>query len=170
MGNQIILAPEAEQDLDEIVAYIAKDNPAAAEKYGIHLIERIGLLKSFPRLVSRVLERLRKIINNHVGVIELAEDLDIETVTEIFIRVNSAGTELSQRNQHRDRRQTAREVLRRVGRAVRGRQEEVRRHHESCRLGDQSGDALSAGVASRWQDSGVRRLPRRPPKANGAQD
>ena len=28
--------------------------------------------------------------------IELAEDLDIETVTEIFIRVNSAGAELSQ--------------------------------------------------------------------------
>jgi len=48
------------------------------------------------RRVSRVLEKLRKIINNHVGVIELAEDLDIETVTEIFIRVNSAGTELSQ--------------------------------------------------------------------------
>ncbi len=48
------------------------------------------------RKVSRVLERLRKIINNHVGVIELADDLDIETVTEIFIRVNSAGTELSQ--------------------------------------------------------------------------
>lgn len=42
------------------------------------------------------LERLRKIINNHVGVIELAEDLDIETVTEIFIRVNSAGAALSQ--------------------------------------------------------------------------
>jgi gluconolactonase len=42
--------------------------------------------------LSRVLERLRKIINNHVGVIDLAEDLDIETVTEIFIRVNSAGT------------------------------------------------------------------------------
>ncbi len=46
--------------------------------------------------VSRVLEKLRKIINNHVGVIELAEDLDIETVTEIFIRVNSAGATLSQ--------------------------------------------------------------------------
>ena len=46
--------------------------------------------------VSRVLEKLRKIINNHVGVIELADDLDIETVTENFIRVNSAGTELSQ--------------------------------------------------------------------------
>lgn len=43
-----------------------------------------------------VLERLRKIVNNHVGVIELAEDLDIDTVTEIFIRVNSAGAQLSQ--------------------------------------------------------------------------
>lgn len=42
------------------------------------------------------IEKLRKIINNHVGIIELADDLDIETVTEIFIRVNSAGTELSQ--------------------------------------------------------------------------
>ena len=28
--------------------------------------------------------------------IDLAEDLDIETVTEIFIRVNSAGAALSQ--------------------------------------------------------------------------
>jgi hypothetical protein len=52
--------------------------------------------KADRRRVSRILEKLRKIINNHVGVIELADDLDIETVTEIFIRVNSAGTELSQ--------------------------------------------------------------------------
>ena len=49
-----------------------------------------------PERVSDVLVKLTKIVNNHVGVIELAEDLDIETVTEIFIRVNSAGTELSQ--------------------------------------------------------------------------
>ena len=48
------------------------------------------------RRVSLVLEKLKKIVNNSVGVIELAEDLDIETVTEIFIRVNSAGAELSQ--------------------------------------------------------------------------
>ena len=46
--------------------------------------------------VHRVLEKVRAIVNNHVGLIELAEDLDIETVTEIFIRVNSAGAELSQ--------------------------------------------------------------------------
>jgi len=48
------------------------------------------------RMVGKVLQKLQKIINNHVGVIELAEDLDIETVTEIFIRVNSAGVTLSQ--------------------------------------------------------------------------
>jgi hypothetical protein len=46
--------------------------------------------------VFATLEKLRKIINNHVGIIELAEDLDIETVTEIFIRVNSAGARLDQ--------------------------------------------------------------------------
>lgn len=46
--------------------------------------------------IGKVLEKVAKITNNHVGLIELAEDLDIETVTEIFIRVNSAGTELSQ--------------------------------------------------------------------------
>ena len=48
------------------------------------------------KAVGKVLQRVGKIVNNHVGVIELAEDLDIETVTEIFIRVNSAGTSLSQ--------------------------------------------------------------------------
>mgnify|MGYP001459841960 FL=1 len=46
--------------------------------------------------ISLVLEKVRKIINNQVGIVELAEDLDIETVTEIFIRVNSAGASLSQ--------------------------------------------------------------------------
>jgi uncharacterized protein with ParB-like and HNH nuclease domain len=48
------------------------------------------------RQISLILERLKRITNNHVGVIEIAEDLDIETVTEIFIRVNSAGATLSQ--------------------------------------------------------------------------
>lgn len=46
--------------------------------------------------IFKVIEKLRGIIHNHVGIIELAHDLDIETVTEIFIRVNSAGSPLSQ--------------------------------------------------------------------------
>lgn len=46
--------------------------------------------------IFKVIEKLRGIVHNHVGIIELAEDLEIETVTEIFIRVNSAGSPLSQ--------------------------------------------------------------------------
>ena len=44
--------------------------------------------------IGHAIQRVGKIVNNHVGIIELADDLD--TVTEIFIRVNSAGTPLSQ--------------------------------------------------------------------------
>lgn len=72
-----VFSPDA--SLTELTDDYTEKNPAADKKR-----------------VSRVLEKLRKIVNNHVGVIELAEDLDIETVTEIFIRVNSAGAELSQ--------------------------------------------------------------------------
>jgi hypothetical protein len=46
--------------------------------------------------VEKAIERLSKIDTNQVGIIELNEDLSIETVTEIFIRVNSAGVTLSQ--------------------------------------------------------------------------
>lgn len=46
--------------------------------------------------VFRNVERLRGITSNQIGLIELAAELDIETVTEIFIRVNSAGVPLSQ--------------------------------------------------------------------------
>ena len=72
-----VFAPDA--DMIELMESYAAKNPAADR-----------------RLVGKVLQKLGKIINNHVGLIELAEDLDIETVTEIFIRVNSAGAELSQ--------------------------------------------------------------------------
>jgi len=42
------------------------------------------------------IELLKNIVNNHIGLIELNPDLDIETVTEIFIRINSKGQVLSQ--------------------------------------------------------------------------
>lgn len=46
--------------------------------------------------IFRNIELLRGITSNQIGLIELASDLDIETVTEIFIRVNSEGVPLSQ--------------------------------------------------------------------------
>ena len=46
--------------------------------------------------IFEAIESLRGIVNNPIGVIELSSELDIDTVTEIFIRINSAGTMLSQ--------------------------------------------------------------------------
>lgn len=46
--------------------------------------------------MSRVLQKLLQIRYSTLGMIELAHTLDIETVTEIFIRINSAGVVLSQ--------------------------------------------------------------------------
>lgn len=42
------------------------------------------------------LEHLRGIVNLDLGVIELSSDLDVGTVSEIFVRVNSKGTVLNQ--------------------------------------------------------------------------
>lgn len=42
------------------------------------------------------IESLRQITKKQIGLIELSHDLDIETVTEIFIRINSKGVVLSQ--------------------------------------------------------------------------
>jgi len=45
--------------------------------------------------VEDAFERLAGIQNAQVGIITLADDLDINTVTEIFIRINSKGVTLS---------------------------------------------------------------------------
>ena len=47
-------------------------------------------------LVEKNIEKLREIKNSDIGYIELNSHLDIDTVTDIFIRVNSSGTVLSQ--------------------------------------------------------------------------
>lgn len=72
-----LFVPDA--DLLELTERYAERNPAADR-----------------RQIGRVLQSVGKIVNNQLGLIELAENLDIDTVTEIFIRVNSAGTALSQ--------------------------------------------------------------------------
>jgi hypothetical protein len=42
------------------------------------------------------IENLKKIMSRPIGLIDLEHDLDIETVTEIFIRINSKGVPLNQ--------------------------------------------------------------------------
>ena len=46
--------------------------------------------------VSRIITNLKSIENNNLGVINLSHELDIEQVTDIFIRINSKGVVLSQ--------------------------------------------------------------------------
>ena len=46
--------------------------------------------------IHESIESLKGIVNNPIGLIELNSNLDIETVTEIFIRINSAGVVLGQ--------------------------------------------------------------------------
>ncbi len=48
------------------------------------------------KLIERNIERLLQIKSKQIGFIELDANLDIETVTEIFIRINSKGVVLSQ--------------------------------------------------------------------------
>jgi hypothetical protein len=48
------------------------------------------------RAIEQSIEHLLAIKNNPVGFIELEPDLEIESVTEIFIRINSQGVPLSQ--------------------------------------------------------------------------
>lgn len=46
--------------------------------------------------LQKVLNQLKNIETTQIGVIELSEKLDIDVVTDIFIRINSKGTPLSQ--------------------------------------------------------------------------
>ena len=55
MGEfQLRLTSQAARDLREIVAYIARDNPVAAERFGMALVEKAELLKKFPLLGKKV--------------------------------------------------------------------------------------------------------------------
>ncbi len=49
-----------------------------------------------PNDVNKAITKLKGIANRQIGVIELDHTLDIDEVTEIFIRINSKGTALSQ--------------------------------------------------------------------------
>ena len=46
-------------------------------------------------LIEQRIEKLKEIKNKQVGIIELDHTLDIDTVTEIFIRINQKGVVLS---------------------------------------------------------------------------
>ena len=50
MAYKVIFAPAAIARLEDIVRYIAADNPSTAAAFALHLIERGELLADFPEL------------------------------------------------------------------------------------------------------------------------
>lgn len=94
-GTFEVANPAIEKDKQWIadISVVFNPNTSMLELVRDFLAKNTGVLED---LVFRQLERLRAITSNQIGIIELNSDLDIETVTEIFIRVNSEGVALSQ--------------------------------------------------------------------------
>ena len=49
-----------------------------------------------PEELEKIISKVKGISNRMIGIIELSENLEIDVVTDIFIRINSKGTALSQ--------------------------------------------------------------------------
>lgn len=79
--------PEWLYDIHEFLA--SEDVFSTLDSY---MATNPGADRSF---VGKSLQRLLGIKNAPIGIISLSNDLDIETVTEIFIRINSKGVPLS---------------------------------------------------------------------------
>jgi len=84
--------------LEKSSEWIDNINPIVNDEVSITKAIR-NYLKLNPKadedLVEDRIEKLKKIKNKQVGIIELDHSLDIDTVTEIFIRINQKGVVLS---------------------------------------------------------------------------
>jgi toxin ParE1/3/4 len=81
MGVPVILTPQSQDDLREIVSFIARDNPIQAVKFGDALIDKALSVATFPergRVVPELqLESVREIIHGSYRIIyELFRDPD----------------------------------------------------------------------------------------------
>ena len=81
MGVPVILTPQSQVDLREIVSFIAHDNPDQAVRFGDALIDKALSLGTFPRRGRMVpelrLESVREIIHGSYRIIyEMLHDPD----------------------------------------------------------------------------------------------
>ena len=61
MAFQVLVTEIANEDLAGLVRYIARDNPAAAERFGLALLGKLKLLREHPLLGRIVPERASRI-------------------------------------------------------------------------------------------------------------
>lgn len=91
------VANSANQKSSKWIPDIAKvlDVSSGSFSFVMEYCQKNGIMDKAQE-INDTINRLRAIQNNSIGVITLAEDLDIDSVTEIFIRINSKGVVLSQ--------------------------------------------------------------------------
>lgn len=70
MAFKILFTEDALVDLEIILDYVRADNPSAAERFGMSLLNYVELLESFPRIGAPVSGRLgvHKIIHSPVRI------------------------------------------------------------------------------------------------------
>lgn len=77
MGWQVALTERADADLGDVVAFLAKKSPAAAERIGLELVALIFSLDQMPHRGAPVRKRpgLRKIAHRHYLVIDRVSEV-----------------------------------------------------------------------------------------------
>lgn len=90
-----VFNPAIEKDVSWIpdVSALYADESAVFDLINTYTQANDGMSKE---KLFATLQRLLAIKSKQIGLIELAHDLDIDTVTDIFIRINSKGVNLSQ--------------------------------------------------------------------------
>lgn len=90
-----VLNPAIEKDslwIPDISAFFAQKHPTF--QFVMEYCKKNNI-SDFDEVANKI-DRLMRIRYSNLGIIELSHELDIETVTEIFIRINSQGVVLSQ--------------------------------------------------------------------------
>jgi addiction module RelE/StbE family toxin len=79
VGYEVVLSRTATVDLAEVVEYIARDNPAAAVRFGHQLLAHTRKLKDFPEIGRVVPEfqvaTLRELIHGSYRIVYEVDDV-----------------------------------------------------------------------------------------------
>jgi hypothetical protein len=105
--RRIVIAFHPVEERFEVLDAAIKRDKAWIHDISVTLQQEVSLIEQFGdylslnpdadrKAVERGLTRLSQLAQRQIGVIELTADLDIETATEIFVRINDAGVPLSQ--------------------------------------------------------------------------
>ena len=89
MAYRIFWTEIARDDLREIVAFIARDNPTAAESFGLELIERAEAVGQFPQMGRQLPKiadpRLREVIHGTYRIVyEVDESREVVVISRIW--------------------------------------------------------------------------------------